>query len=125
MNTINRRALVAGAALAAIAAPTAIQAITQPHDPIIDLYRQWEAAYRAVQAALPASDGDEFDQAVRRMDEASNRVCDTPATTWRGVMLKIRVLRRDLEGDVGTHGEQFALEVFQDVERLLTQGGVV
>lgn len=150
-----RTILRTAAASAALAVPAVAAALAAPSDlfpaiaagegaaidPAVVLYGDWHAARvdllacdRALVAAgeeLPDMGDDHPRERIwDRIREARNRLCVTPATTWVGVTLKLRIAHwdqqdspfegPDVTGDMDT---DLVLSAHADAERLA--GGVV
>jgi|SRR5437879_12691286 hypothetical protein len=98
MSAITRRTILrASAASVALAAPAAA---TTPEavDPVVVLFAQWQTAcqalydYRTAQHAIDNYDDDEVSESLwLRHDQLEDALLFAQATTWQGVLAKIRI----------------------------------
>jgi hypothetical protein len=136
MTAVTRRAILsASAATVAIVAPVAVLAAStdaSSPDPVVVLFAQWQTAcqalyeYREAQAAIGDYDDTDTSEALwARHDSLEDALLFAQATTWQGVLAKIRIASWSCEnspyerpGVTGDMDQRFVFSAHADAERL-------
>ncbi|TWB62246.1 hypothetical protein [Nitrospirillum viridazoti] len=116
MNAISRRALIVGAAVATVVAPSAALATQGADAALFQAFNDWAAAYRDL-----GEIGDD-DDAYRRIDNAEDRLMAIVPQTVEGMKAKARWVWAHIDGstqaaDQATRGE--AVQPPSDSDRWL------
>jgi hypothetical protein len=132
----SRRAVLStAAASAAVLAPAAALGALIKHsdpDPVVVLFAQWQTAcqalyeYREAQAAIGDYDDTDTSEALwARHDSLEDALLFAQATTWQGVLAKIRIASWSCEnspyerpGVTGDMDQRFVFSAHADAERL-------
>jgi hypothetical protein len=135
MSALSRRTVLrATAASVALAAPAAAVSATTPEavDPVVVLFAQWQTAcqalydYREAQHAIDNYDDDEISESLwLRHDQLVGALLFAQATTWQGVLAKIRIASWSSEnspyecpGVTGDMDQRFVFSAHAHAERL-------
>jgi hypothetical protein len=120
MSALSRRGVLrATAASSALALAPAVMASPAP-DPVVLLGREHDARLREVEAYWKAENivDEEGDALCKLWFDVIERIAATPATSFAGVVVKLDIVRYDLEEGETSHTDNLAASAIADLKRM-------